>query len=69
MFNAKKFNDLIEKSGLTAEQLAEKSGISRQMIWLLKDGRSTDIKISTLTSLAEALEVDPSELMVEVSAA
>lgn len=68
MFNVEIFNKLIEESGLTDKQLAEKAGMSRQTIWLLRKGEVTDVKLSTLQSLASALEVEPTELMEATAA-
>jgi DNA-binding Xre family transcriptional regulator len=67
MFNSKKFDELFKKSGLSVEDLADKSGLTRQTIWLLREGHSTDVRISTLQALASALDVEPSELMVEAA--
>jgi DNA-binding Xre family transcriptional regulator len=67
MFNVSAFNSLVEKSGLSDKQLAEKAGMSRQMIWLLRQGEATDVKLSTLQSLAAALDVEPTILIEEAA--
>jgi transcriptional regulator with XRE-family HTH domain len=48
---------------LTQEQLAEKSGVGITTINRIEKGRVEDPHFSTLRKLAEALEVDPAELV------
>ena len=50
---------------LTQEQLAEKSGVGITTINRIEKGRVEDPHFSTLRKLAEALEVDPAELVRE----
>ena len=49
-------------AGLTQDQLAARSGIDQSTISDLETGRNTDPRLSTLTRLAEALGITPSEL-------
>ena len=51
------------ESGLTQEQLAEKSGISRITIANIERGSQTFIKSSTIVKLADALKVNPQVLL------
>lgn len=51
-----------EKLGMTQEELAEKSGISRCTISVLENGRSSCVKTATLTKLADALGKRVSDL-------
>ena len=51
------------KAGLTQEQLAEKSGISRVTIANIERGSQTFVKSLTIIKLADALKVDPQVLL------
>ena len=51
------------EAGLTQEQLAKKSGISRVTIALLESGKQTVTKSSTIIKLAEALNVEPQDIL------
>lgn len=51
-----------EKVGMTQEELAEKSGISRYTISILENGRSSCVKTTTLIKLADALGERVSDL-------
>ncbi|GAA0674233.1 NACHT domain-containing protein [Kitasatospora atroaurantiaca] len=49
------------QSGLTQEQLAERSGVSVRTIRRLETGKSTDHRLGTVNLLADALEVGPED--------
>lgn len=51
------------EAGLTQEQLAEKSGISRVTIANIERGNVAFIKSSTVIKLADALKVNPQVLL------
>ena len=51
------------KAGLTQEQLAEKSGISRVTIANIERGGLAFVKSSTVIKLADALNIDPQILL------
>jgi len=53
---------LRERRGMTQEQLAEKSGVSRTYLARLETGRQ-DPTLSTLEKLATALKVDVAKLL------
>lgn len=44
-----------EKMGITQEELAEKSGISRATISAIETGKALCVKTDTLTKLADAM--------------
>ena len=50
--------------GLTQEELAEKSGISRVTIANIERGAVTDLKISTMLSLSNALDSTVEEIFL-----
>ena len=50
-------------AGLTQEQLAEKSGISRTTIANIERGSQSFVKSSTVIKLADALKVAPQVLL------
>ena len=51
-----------EKLGMTQEELAEKSGISRTTISMLENGHSSCVKTVTLIKLADTLGQRVSDL-------
>ena len=51
------------KAGLTQEQLAQKSGVSRVNIAMLESGKQTVAKSSTILKLADALKVEPQVIL------
>lgn len=51
------------RAGLTQEQLAEKSGVSRTTIANIERGSQEFLKSSTIIKLADALKVDPQVLL------
>ena len=50
-------------AGLTQEQLAQKSGVSRVTIAMLESGKQTLAKSSTIIKLADALKVEPQVIL------
>jgi len=52
-----KLKEARDERRLTQEELAKKSGVSRQTIVALENGTSEDVKISTLQKLAAALDM------------
>lgn len=54
------------EAGLTQEQLAEKSGVSRVTIANIERGSQSFIKSSTVIKLAEALNISPQVLLCSV---
>jgi len=50
------------KAGLTQEQLAERAGLHRTFVGLLERGES-GLSVERLVDLAEALDVEPAELL------
>lgn len=57
-----KLKEARESSGMTQEELAEKSGVSRVTISLIESGKATCVKTNTLCRLANALNKKSSEL-------
>ena len=48
-----------EKAKLTQQELANRAGISRATIIDIENNSKSDIKVSTLIALADALNSDP----------
>ena len=44
-----------EKQNMSQEQLAQKSGVSRQTISALENNENYDVRIGTMVSIADAL--------------
>ena len=57
-----RLKDVREKNGITQEELAEKSGVSRATISLIENGRAECVKTDTLSKLADALGKKASDL-------
>lgn len=60
--NGNRIRERRERLKMTQEQLAKKTHISRQTISALESGSQTDVKISTIKILCEALKCKPSYL-------
>lgn len=58
-----KIKELRENASMTQEQLAEKSGITRVTIARLESGMQSDLKVSSLKKLAEALSCKVGDLI------
>jgi transcriptional regulator with XRE-family HTH domain len=48
---------------LTLRELEAASGVSYATVWRLESGRATEARPSTIRKLAEALGVEPEELV------
>lgn len=59
-----KIKEIRESKGMSQKELADKSGISRVTIWALENNEEKITTTRTLTSLADALEVDMNELFL-----
>ncbi len=55
-----------ERHNLTLEQLASKSGVSKQNIYYYEIGRNR-IKLDKFLKLCEALELDPNEVFDKIA--
>jgi transcriptional regulator with XRE-family HTH domain len=62
--NAQRLRELREQQILSMRDLEERSGVSHHTIWRLENGK-TGAHPRTLRRLAEALDVDPQELVKE----
>lgn len=51
-----KLKECREDKRMTQEELAKKSGVSRPTIVAIENGKTGDVKLSTLQKLAEALD-------------
>lgn len=58
-----KIKELRESASMTQEQLAEKSGITRVTIARLESGVQSDLKVSSLKKIAEALNCKVGDLI------
>ncbi|MGN8791319.1 MULTISPECIES: helix-turn-helix transcriptional regulator [Acidaminococcus] len=65
MGNRYKGLEIRKQRGLTQDELCERAGLSRQTLYELEKGIKTDVKMSTLTALASALECSVSDLFAE----
>jgi transcriptional regulator with XRE-family HTH domain len=62
--NAVRLRELRRERVLSLRELEEKSGVSYNTIWRIEDGRQ-GAHPRTIRKLAEALQVEPSELLKE----
>jgi transcriptional regulator with XRE-family HTH domain len=60
--DVEKLKTLREERVMTLRELGEKAGVSKDTIWRLEHGRSGAYP-STIRKLAQALEVEPRELI------
>ncbi len=63
--DVERLRELRRQRVLSLRELEERSGVSYNTIWRIEDGRQ-GAHPRTLRKLAEALEVDPSELVKKV---
>ena len=63
----KELKRLRQEAKLSQEELAKKAGLSRVAISLLENGKSADVKGSTIKKLSDALNVDPQVLLCSKS--
>lgn len=59
----KKIKQLREEQGLSQDELAEKSGVSRMTITYLETGVTKDVKLGTLNKIAVGLDVALKDFM------
>ncbi|WP_289687002.1 helix-turn-helix transcriptional regulator, partial [Faecalibaculum rodentium] len=52
-----KLQQVRESAGMTQDQLAAKSGVSRNWIWKIETGKTDNVSIKVLLALANALGV------------
>ena len=64
--NIEKIEKERKRQGLTAMELAEKVGITRQAYSVFLH-RSRSTKLSTLTKIAKALDFDPKDLLTSTT--
>jgi transcriptional regulator with XRE-family HTH domain len=64
--DAMKLRELRRRRVLTLEELAEKADVGRNTIWRLEH-RVMGAQPRTIRKLAKALDVEPEELVAEVS--
>jgi len=64
---AKRIMELRQAAGLTQQELAVKAGLSISNLSQIEQGKRRDPRISTITALAAALDVDVAELLREPS--
>lgn len=57
-----KLKEVREEKRMTQEELAEKSGVSRQTIISIENDKTTDVKVSTLQKLASAMGTTVQEI-------
>jgi transcriptional regulator with XRE-family HTH domain len=68
MIKTDRLNQAIEESGLRLDYIIEKSGLSRQTIYLMREGKANNPQIETLAKLARVLGIPVSELINEEAA-
>lgn len=61
--NVEKLRELRRRRVLTLRELEAVSGVSYATVWRLESGRATEARPSTIRKLAEALGVEPEELI------
>lgn len=66
VLNAKKLNELMEAQMLTVSELSAASGLSMRTIKTIFKNDSVKPRLSTLKSLADALKVNPADLVMDV---
>ncbi len=57
-----RLKEIREQAGVTIEELAKKSGVSRNWIWKIENGKATSVSVNVLLALAMALNKDVDDL-------
>lgn len=57
-------DDLLDARGMTLQDLATRTGITRANLSVLKNDRARAVRFTTLVALCEALECDVGDLLV-----
>jgi transcriptional regulator with XRE-family HTH domain len=65
-FNGLMVHMLRERMGLSANELADRTGLSAKNILLIETGKTRDPRLSTMCALAQALGVEIQHLIFEV---
>ena len=62
-----RIKEIREQKKMSQEELEQKSGISRQTISAIENGRAGDVKVGTLRALANALDTTIDNLFFETA--
>jgi len=62
-----RIKEMREAKNMTVAELAEKSGLSRQLIYNLEGEKESDPKFTTLMKIAEALETTIDQIFFKKS--
>ena len=66
MLNKKFIEDTRQKLGLSQDEAAKRAGFSGKSYWRdIVSGRKANVKLETLSKMAKALGVKPSQLLEE----
>jgi transcriptional regulator with XRE-family HTH domain len=60
--NVSRVKELRAERVMSLRELSERAGVSKDTIWRLESGKSTNAHPSTIRKLAEALDTEPKEL-------
>jgi transcriptional regulator with XRE-family HTH domain len=63
--NVGRVKELRRARVMSLRELSETAGVSKDTIWRLESGKSSNAHPSTIRKLAKALGVDPTELIGE----
>ncbi len=59
-----RLKEVRESKGMTQEELSRKSGVARTVISYLETEKDMDVKLSTLTSIAKAVDDSVSNIFL-----
>lgn len=63
MFNHKKLRELMEAKGMSCAELADRCGMKPPNLSTIINGKSVNLRLSTLDRLCKALDCKPSDLI------
>lgn len=58
-----KLNEILTRKGMSVQEAADATGVTRPTIYALRDGTADGVKFETLEKLANGLGVELSELI------
>ena len=60
---SKNLHEYRTSKGLTLQELATYARVATSTVWELENGKAEDLRLGTITAIAEQLDIDPLKLL------